>query len=186
VDDFRDAVKRTLVRDADRFLNIEPCLIPPEMSLIDLATRICQRPDARVIAVVDQEGRLIGLVRSRVLFEDIYYQIMPEEFVTDATTIDKIVAFARLASARIARDLMQPPVSVTMDQTVRDAFELMHDNTLAGLPIVDRDRKVIGYLDMLEMLLVVLEHSRGTEGDGPKVESGGRSDEERSGGDGSL
>ena len=84
-----------------------------------------------MIGVVDKEGKLIGLIRARVLFEDVFYQVMPEEFLQDASGVDKIVAFARLSTARTARDVMQPPIAVTMDDSVRDAFERMHDHTLA-------------------------------------------------------
>jgi hypothetical protein len=37
---------------------------------------------------------------------------------------------------------------------VRIAFERMHEHKLNGLPIVDGDRRVVGYLDQLELLLV--------------------------------
>jgi CBS-domain-containing membrane protein len=43
---------------------------------------------------------------------------------------------------------------VRRDETVRDAFERMHAAKLNGLPIVDEERRVVGYVDQLELLLV--------------------------------
>jgi CBS-domain-containing membrane protein len=40
------------------------------------------------------------------------------------------------------------------DETVRTAFERMHVSHLNGLPITDRDERVIGYVDQLELLIV--------------------------------
>jgi len=39
-------------------------------------------------------------------------------------------------------------------KTVRDAFETMHKAHLNGLPIIDAEHSVIGYLDQLELLMV--------------------------------
>ena len=47
-----------------------------------------------------------------------------------------------------------PPVSIHREQTVRDAFEVMHKARLNGLPVVDQAHAVVGYLDQLELLLV--------------------------------
>ncbi|MGH7402833.1 MAG: hypothetical protein ACREKQ_10425, partial [Candidatus Rokuibacteriota bacterium] len=38
--------------------------------------------------------------------------------------------------------------------TVRTAFERMHASNLNGLPITDRDERVLGYVDQLELLVV--------------------------------
>jgi len=52
---------------------------------------------------------------------------------------------------------MLDPVSVRPGQTVRDAFETMHKSKMYGLPVVDDDGAVTGYLDQLELLLVWID-----------------------------
>ncbi len=55
---------------------------------------------------------------------------------------------------RTARDAMTEPISVTMADTLSDAFEKMHHQQLSGLPVIDEAGKVIGYLDQLQVLSV--------------------------------
>jgi CBS-domain-containing membrane protein len=52
---------------------------------------------------------------------------------------------------------------VRADETVRDAFGRMHESRLNGLPIVDAEARVVGYVDQLE-LLIVWVRATGREG----------------------
>jgi CBS-domain-containing membrane protein len=73
-----------------------------------------------------------------------------------------VLEYAHHVGARTAGDIMLDPVSIHREQTVRDAFEVMHKARLNGLPVVDESRKVVGYLDQLELLLVWV-HATGRE-----------------------
>ncbi len=52
---------------------------------------------------------------------------------------------------------MSKPVVLRPTSTVGDAFRAMHEHRYSGLPIVDDDRRVIGYIDLLELALRYLE-----------------------------
>jgi CBS domain-containing protein len=49
---------------------------------------------------------------------------------------------------------------VTGDDLARDAFALMHERQLEGLPIVDNEMKVVGYLDRLHLVQLWLKYYR--------------------------
>jgi CBS domain-containing protein len=66
----------------------------------------------------------------------------------------------RMVLAERAGELMEPPVYVTLDDTVRDAFSRMHDHKLEGLPIVDEGMRPVGYLDRFQLLEVWLRAHR--------------------------
>jgi CBS domain-containing protein len=145
---------QTLVADADRLLTAEPVVISRSDNLESIARRAVENPNCRVISVVDEIGRLVGLVPVRMLVNDIFLKIVPEEFLGEIVDLDAAYQYARHIAARTAADIMIDPVSVRPTETVRTAFELMHHNRMNGLPIVDDEAKVVGYLDMLELLLV--------------------------------
>jgi CBS domain-containing protein len=90
----------------------------------------------------------------RLLVNDIFLKIVPEEFLGVITDMDDVMEYARHLRARTAGDIMLPATSVRSDATVRDAFETMHHARLNGLPILDEGGKVVSYLDQLELLLV--------------------------------
>ncbi len=145
-----------LVSEADLLLSNQPIVVQKSASLETIAERAVQNPNCRVISVVDDDGKLVGLVPVRLLVNDIFLKIVPEEFLGDIVDLDTALEYAQHIAARTTGDIMVPPVSVRPTETVRTAFERMHNSHMNGLPIVDDAGRVIGYLDMLELLLVWL------------------------------
>jgi CBS domain-containing protein len=144
----------TPIRDVDELLRGTDLVIAhADDSLHQLAQLAVEHPSCRVISVVDDERRLLGLIPVRILVNDIFLKIVPEEFLGEITDVDEAMKYAEHVRARTARDIMLEPVSVHYGQTVRDAFRKMHDHRLNGLPIVDEGGSVTGYLDQLELLL---------------------------------
>jgi CBS domain-containing protein len=145
---------QTLVSEADQMLTSEAVIVQEGDSLDVLARQAVENPQCRVLSVVDEGGRLVGLVPVRLLANDIFLKIVPEEFLGEIVDLDAALEYAQHIAARTAADIKIAPVSVRATETVRTAFERMHHGHLNGLPIVDDQDRVIGYLDMLELLLV--------------------------------
>jgi CBS domain-containing protein len=140
--DLSDVLRRT-----------EATVVHADDSLQRLAEMVVERPQCRVISVVDGHERLIGLVPIRTLVNDMFLKIVPEEFLGEITDLDAVMAYAGHLGARTAADIMVEPTWVEPQETLRDAFERMHHADLNGLPVVDADHRVLGYLDQLELLL---------------------------------
>jgi CBS domain-containing protein len=144
----------TPIAEADRFLHMTPVVVHADDSLKAVAEKAVENTGCRVIAVVDDQDRLVGVIPVRVLVNDIFLKIVPEEFLGEILDLEGALKYAEHIGARTARDVMLPPESVGADESVRDAFERMHAAKLSGLPIVDEDGRVAGYVDQLELLLV--------------------------------
>jgi CBS-domain-containing membrane protein len=97
----------------------------------------------------------------RLLLDDLFLHVAPEEFLADLRAMEGVEEFGKLSRARAARDLMQRPVYVTMEDNVREAFSRMHERRLEGLPVVDKEMHVVGYLDRLQLIRLWLRtHQR--------------------------
>lgn len=155
--------QQTTIAEADRLLRMEPVVVEASASLRDVAELAVENTGCRVIAVVDASRRLIGVLPVRVLVNDIFLKIVPEEFLGEITDLEGALKYAAHVGARTAGDVMLDPVSVHPDETVRTAFERMHVSHLNGLPITDHDETVTGYVDQLE-LLIVWVHASGRQG----------------------
>ncbi len=153
----------TRIGEADQLLSIGPVVVRQDASLHEIAEQAVLNPGCRVIAVVDADDQLTGVVPVRVLVNDIFLKIVPEEFLGEILDLDGAMKYAAHLGARTASDIQLPPVSVAIEDSIRDAFRIMHDAKLNGLPIVDGERRVVGYVDQLEMLLVWVRTS-GREG----------------------
>jgi CBS domain-containing protein len=146
--------QQTTIVEADRILRMEPVVVEASASLREVAELAVVNTGCRVIAVVDADRRLLGVLPVRVLVNDVFLKIVPEEFLGEITDLEAVLKYAEHVGARTAGDIMVEPVSVHPDETVRIAFERMHVSHLNGLPITDREEKVIGYVDQLELLIV--------------------------------
>jgi CBS domain-containing protein len=114
-------------------------------------------PGVHTVAVVDSQERLVGIIPMRLVLDDLFLEVAPEEFLADLKDTEGVEEFGRISRARTAGELMEEPAFVTMDDTARDAFARMHERKLEGLPIVDAEMKVVGYLDRLQLLRLWLK-----------------------------
>lgn len=149
--------KQTKVREALEAVDIQPCVVPMDEDIRATVERLSQRPGVRTVAVVDKEGRLVGVLTMRVLLDELFLTVAPEEFLVDMRQVVGVEEFGRIVRARTAGDLMLAPVWVSMEDSLRDAFIKMHEHNLGGLPIVDEGMKVVGYLDRFHLIRLWLK-----------------------------
>ena len=152
-----DAFTRgTRIGDARRIAE-SPCLVRESDGLREVAEALSVQGRVHTVAVVDAAGTLVGIIPLQLLVDELFLQVAPEEFLTDILDSERMEEYGRLVRAHSAAELMQTPVFVTVDDTIGDAFALMHDHELEGLPVVDQDLRPIGYLDRLELIRVWLQ-----------------------------
>ena len=158
------AIREMPVSEAAKLLPIEPVVIDAGASLLEAVAAMSKSPSAHVAAVISSTGHLLGLVTLRNLADHIFFGIMPEVFYGEVTTdMDRSLDFGEMANVHNIADLMIDPVSVHASDTVGQAFRLMHMHNLSGLPIVDDNNHVVGFVGMLELLDLILKESTNHE-----------------------
>jgi len=154
-------IREMPVSEAAKLLNIRPVTIPSGATLLDAVKAMSQSPSAHVAAIVSRTGHLLGLVTLRDLADHIFFHISPEIFYGEVTTdMDRSLDFGEMANVHNISDLMIEPIAVHASDSVNQAFKLMHQHDLSGLPIVDDNNHVVGFVGMLELLDLILKKSR--------------------------
>jgi len=157
--DLRDTPVETL----NSLLNLEPIIVPGEAPLDDVARAMLAHPNVHVASVVAEDGRLIGLLDLSTLVDDLFFHILPEEFLNEITDLDTLMDFANKTRTLTAKDAMMPAVWLKNEETVKEAFKRMHVNKLPGLPLVDNLYHVIGYINLLELLSLCIQENDDTD-----------------------
>jgi CBS domain-containing protein len=152
-------IRRTTVREADQVSVIGPNRVLLDATLVDIIATIERAPRTLTLAVVDTAGRLQGIIPFQQVVDEVFFQITPEEFLSDIHSLSDAQQYAlksRLSRAATAAEMKSPPIYVHEHETIIDAFRKLREANLRGLPIVDAAMQVIGYLDLLELVLVWL------------------------------
>lgn len=80
-----------------------------------------------VFPVLDDEARVVGMITTDML---------------------RVLAAERELHGLVnAADLMRPLTSVTLNDPLRKAFQLMRHQGIRELPVIDEDRRIIGFID---------------------------------------
>ena len=122
----RSVLKRTTIREVERVLDIEPTIVRAGDDLIDVARQAFGLPSTRVLSVVDDDGRLVGILPVLRVVEEIVARAAPEQLLADISTVEQAARFAEEVSARTAGQLMLAPVFLRLDDTVSVAFAALH------------------------------------------------------------
>ena len=144
--------RNTKVSVVDEILKLKPVIVPASTDLMAVVAAMIQNPSVNIACVVNSRQRLVGLISSQNLADDLFLQIIPEEFLSTTRGLEDALYFADLSRTQTAGDAMIPAVSVKKTDTVRDAFRKMHSNRLSGIPVVNEQNIVTGYINLLELM----------------------------------
>lgn len=121
-----------LIKD---WMTKDPITISEDTSMIK-AIHIMKDRRFRRLPVVAL-GRLVGMVTDRDL---------KEAAPSKATTLDVHELYYLLAELQVKEIMSHNPLSVSQDDTVEHAAQIMLDHTISGLPVVDASGKVVGII----------------------------------------
>jgi len=147
-------LRNTPVEEVVAVMDLQPTIVSLDTPLDEIAQAMLTHPRVHVDCVVAEDDRLVGLLGLRALADDIFFHILPEEFLSEISDLDEAMEFANRSQMRTAADAMQDPIWVKQGETVKDAFKRMHEHDLAGLPVVNDLYHVVGYINLLELLAI--------------------------------
>ena len=151
------AARRTPVSACQSRLSIEPLLLDRDTDVLVAVRAAAAQPATRVIGVVDQDGRLVGVLPILRLAQAVVVRVAPEAIMSSLNDLSDIAAFSHAVEARTLGEAMVEAPSVKATSTIDEAFRKMHSRHHSGLYVVDDDGRPTGYLDLLELALVYLD-----------------------------
>jgi len=117
--------------------------VRPESLLIE-ARELMTTGNFRHLPVVDEAGKLVGIITDRDMRSAIPSGIMDEE---ETGTFQK--RFARITVLAIMTEVV---ASLPLESTLDDALLLFDRTRVGALPVVDKAHKVVGILSIRDLL----------------------------------
>ena len=128
--------------------------VGPDESMMK-ASKLMKDKTIRRLPVVDDKGKLIGIVTDRDI---------KEASPSKATTLDIHELYYLLSEIKVKDIMTKNPVRLKSEDSVEKAAVLLSDRTLGGLPIVDDDDRVVGIITEKDMYDVLIEITRVRDG----------------------
>lgn len=128
--------------------------VGPDESMMK-ASKLMKDKTIRRLPVVDDKGKLIGIVTDRDI---------KEASPSKATTLDIHELYYLLSEIKVKDIMTKNPVRLKSEDSVEKAAVLLSDRTLGGLPIVDDDDNVVGIITEKDMYDVLIEITRVRDG----------------------
>ncbi len=116
--------------------------IGPDLSVMD-ALELMKEKDVRRLPVVDERGRLLGIVSEKDLLK-----ASPSQ----ATTLSIFEVSYLLHRLTVAKVMTKDVVTVSEDTPLEEAARIMAERHLGGLPVL-REGKVVGIITETDLLL---------------------------------
>ncbi|MGA9755495.1 MAG: CBS and ACT domain-containing protein [Desulfobaccales bacterium] len=124
----------------------DPVTITEDTSMIK-AIHLMKERRFRRIPVVSQ-GKLVGMVTDRDL---------KEASPSKATTLDVHELYYLLAELHVSEIMSRDPLSVSPDDTVEHAAQIMLEHTISGLPVVDGSGAVVGIITQSDVFRAFMQ-----------------------------
>ncbi|MFA9557517.1 CBS domain-containing protein [Evansella sp. AB-rgal1] len=137
------------VEEVYKKISKSPSLILDTFPTKDIGKEFQQmNPVKRSIYVIDQTGKLMGIITIRDLLKSISIQ----KNLTNSSSFKKSSIYYSVAENSFARDIMRSPIFVMLDDPLEVALQRMIQHGIEDIPVIDKANKVIGDLNAYEMI----------------------------------
>jgi acetoin utilization protein AcuB len=134
-------------------MSTKPFTITGDLSITE-ALRTMRQSQVRRLPVLDEEGRLIGIVSEKDL---LYASPSP------ATSLSIYELHDMLTRLKVTELMTTEVITVTPDTPMEEAARIMADNKIGGLPVI-QDGKLVGIITETDIFKVFLELLGAREG----------------------
>lgn len=143
------------VGDIRRLLVENATVITLDKNHRDLLAKMIEDPRTRHVYVVDDRGVLIGSVRMNTIVEYLF----PLSSAIERGGAQTIGSLAMFASGGIEELMNEDPCFVEESTSLSDVARIMIREKVNELPVVDNEHRVIGEVNVYEIIAAYLKDS---------------------------
>ena len=131
----------------------------PETSTVREVAAVFVKEQVGLLAIVDANNKLVGVAGLRDLLSlvlpDFVNFVADVDFVHDFGAVETIRPSAQVLDASI-KTLMKLPISVDEDSGLLRAYALMLQHNLHDVPVVAKERQLIGMVSRVDIGTMIL------------------------------
>jgi acetoin utilization protein AcuB len=129
----------------ENWMNPKVITVDANDSMLD-ATKILKEHQIRHLPVL-KNGKLVGIITDRDL---------KRASPSDATSLEAHELLYIVANIKVGEIMTKNPITVPYNYTVEEAAEILMKHRISGMPVVDKDGKVVGTITQTDIFRVLL------------------------------
>ncbi|NOZ62332.1 MAG: CBS domain-containing protein [Calditrichaeota bacterium] len=128
----------------------KPITVSLETSVIELIRKFIELPVTHQFYIVDNKGKLLGLINRKLLFRSLFHHYLPPSA--------RISELYKLATAENVEEIFVKDVLLAKpNDNIQDLLKMMMERDIYEVPVLDGHGKLIGKLDVIYFLETYLE-----------------------------
>lgn len=135
-------------------LDLHPTIVKMNTPITEVMTDLLSNPGVPAACVVNNEGRLMGVIPIKALADVMMIPVIPEAYISDPDQYEKALQYALITEQHIAAGVMIDPVFMQENETLEQVYERMREHNLSGVPVVDKSYHVKGFITLLGLIAV--------------------------------
>jgi CBS domain-containing protein len=144
--------RNTPVSEIIPLLDLHPTIVQMSNPLTEVMAKLVANPGVPAACVVNTEGRLMGVIPIKSLADVMMIPVMPESYINDPKEYEKALQYAQITDQHIAAGVMRDPIFMQEDETLEQVYQRMREHNLSGVPVVDKNYHVIGFITLLGLM----------------------------------
>jgi acetoin utilization protein AcuB len=129
----------------ENWMNPKVITVDVNDTMLD-ATKILKEHQIRHLPVL-KNGKLVGIITDRDL---------KRASPSDATSLEAHELLYIIANIKVSEIMTKSPITVPYNYTVEEAAEILMKHRISGMPVVDKDGKVVGTITQTDIFRVLL------------------------------
>jgi acetoin utilization protein AcuB len=129
----------------ENWMNPKVITVDVNDTMLD-ATKILKEHQIRHLPVL-KNGKLVGIITDRDL---------KRASPSDATSLEAHELLYIIANIKVSEIMTKNPITVPYNYTVEEAAEILMKHRISGMPVVDKDGKVVGAITQTDIFRVLL------------------------------
>jgi len=147
-------LSKTLVKDIDYLVVKNPTTVHKDTPIKKVLQSIVNDLHTRHAYVVDDNNKLLGSIRVNYVIQYLF----PTVTLLENKEIPQVGTFMEFYNAKTAEDIMNAnPVFVYQSSTLGELVKLMMEEEINEIPVLDKDKNVVGEANILEIIMHYLK-----------------------------
>lgn len=122
--------------------------------LSEVVLKIAKDKTTMLACVLDKDNKLKGIITPKEMLQEVDLR----EFGHISHAFFGGPKILQLLTSKYARDIMSPPVSVKLSDSVEKAINIMLDKGFYEVPVVDEQGKMIGEVNFFSIISASAEY----------------------------